>query len=386
EKRLQQAEKMEAIGTLAGGIAHDLNNIISTMINYPEMVLLDLEPDSELIEPINEIKKSGEKVAAIVQDLLTLARRKNINKEIINLNSVVHEFVESLQFKQMLKERPNIKLGLELEEKTPPIMGAHIHLYKVIMNLLVNACEAMPKGGRVIIRTGEQYLNGSIKDKLSVKPGKYVTLQVQDTGIGIPESDIPHIFEPFFTKKSMGRSGTGLGMAIVWGTVKDHDGYIWVESKINEGTIFTIYLPVSEEKDISSIQNHPINSLMGNQEKILIIDDEVSQRNVATRLLMRMGYQVESVENGEEALKYLKTSQIDLIILDMILGEGMDGLETYQEILKLNPEQKVIIVSGFSQTERVKKALELGVYTYITKPYSMEKIGKEIKNCLKKAK
>ncbi|PKN04287.1 MAG: hypothetical protein CVU74_07655, partial [Deltaproteobacteria bacterium HGW-Deltaproteobacteria-9] len=192
------------------------------------------------------------------------------------------------------------------------------------------------------------------------------------------------IFEPFYTKKAMGRSGTGLGLAIVWGTVKDHNGYIDVQTEVGEGTTFTLYFPVTREELVTPQQKIPVESYLGNGETVLVIDDIAEQREVASGLLKKLGYEVQSVSGGEEAVEYLRENKADIIVLDMIMAPGIDGLETYQRVLKINPQQKAILVSGFSETDRVKKAQQLGAGAYVKKPYVMERIGIAIRDELRR--
>ncbi|PKN04103.1 MAG: hybrid sensor histidine kinase/response regulator, partial [Deltaproteobacteria bacterium HGW-Deltaproteobacteria-9] len=192
------------------------------------------------------------------------------------------------------------------------------------------------------------------------------------------------IFEPFYTKKAMGRSGTGLGLAIVWGTVKDHNGYIDVQTEVGEGSTFTLYFPVTREELVTPQQKIPVESYLGNGETVLVIDDIAEQREVASGLLKKLGYEVQAVSGGEEAVEYLRENKADIIVLDMIMAPGIDGLETYQRVLKINPQQKAILVSGFSETDRVKKAQKLGAGAYVKKPYVMEKIGMAIRDELKR--
>ena len=182
----------------------------------------------------------------------------------------------------------------------------------------------------------------------------------------------------------MGRSGTGLGLAIVWGTVKDHDGYIDVQSEAGKGTVFTLYFPVTREEAAEKKDKIPVEQYMGHGESILVVDDTAEQRDIATRILTRLGYRVQAVSGGEEAVEYLKTQKADLLVLDMIMDPGIDGLETYERVLEVNPKQKAIIVSGFSESERVKKAQDLGAGAYVRKPYLMEKIGVAVRDELRK--
>jgi len=244
ETQLRKSQKMEAIGTLAGGVAHDLNNILSGLVSYPELLLMDLPGDSPLYQPILTIKKSGQKAAAIVQDLLTLARRGVSVTEVMNLNQLIEQYLNSPENQKILEYHPGVKVCPRLGKNLQNILGSPVHLSKTIMNLISNAAEAMPNGGEIVVSTENCYIDKSIKGFEAVEEGDYVTLKVSDTGIGISPEDIDRIFEPFYTNKTMGRSGTGLGMAVVWGTVKDHKGYIDVKSKLGEALRYISRLPV----------------------------------------------------------------------------------------------------------------------------------------------
>jgi len=384
EEQLQRARKMEAIGTLAGGVAHDLNNILSGVTSYPELLLMDIPEDSHLRKPLMTIQSSGQKAAAIVQDLLTLARRGVMVSEIVNLNDVVSSYLRSPEYAKLKSYHPDIQVKEELESDLLNISGSPVHLSKTIMNLVSNAVEAMSGEGEVIISTANEYVEEPIKGYDQIKEGEYVTLSVSDSGSGIPGEEVEKIFEPFYTKKIMGRSGTGLGMAVVWGTVKDHRGYLDVQSEEGKGTRFVIYFPVTRKKSIEIEERLTIKDYEGKGETILVVDDIKEQREIASAMLSRLGYRVDSVSTGEAAIEYLQNNQADLIVLDMMLGLGLDGLDTYQKIIELHPHQKAIIVSGFSETVRVRQAQRLGAELYIRKPYTIEKIGMAVRTQLDK--
>ncbi len=384
ETHLQQASKMEAVGTLAGGVAHDLNNILGGLVSYPELLLLQLPEDSPLRKSILTIQKSGEKAAAVVQDLLTLARRGVVVTEVVSPNEVISEYLKSPEHKKLQSYHPGVHIKTHLATDTLNILGSSTHLSKTVMNLVSNAAEAIPEGGALSISTENRYIDRPIRDYDHVKEGDYVVLTISDTGTGISPDDIDKIFEPFYTKKKMGKSGTGLGMAVVWGTVKDHNGYIDVQSTEGKGTTFTLYFPVTRERLPENESHLAIESYSGKGESILIVDDVEEQRQIASGMLIEMGYSVVSVSSGEEAVEYLTTNKIDLLILDMIMDPGMDGLDTYRKILETHPGQKAIIASGFSETDRVKEVLSLGAGAYIKKPFLLEKIGLAVKEELEK--
>lgn len=379
EIRLQHAHKMEAIGTLAGGVAHDLNNILSGIVSYPELLLMDIPLESSLRKPLLTIKKSGEKAASIVQDLLTLARRGVSASSVVNLNDIIIEYLESPEYEKLKQYHPHIDLTTQLDPELFTILGSPVHLSKTIMNLVSNAAEAMLKGGNLLVKTENKYLDRPLNGYEFIKEGDYVVLTVSDTGIGIPFKDQGRIFEPFYSKKVMGRSGTGLGMAVIWGTVKDHNGFIDIKSKEGRGTTFTLYFLMNKNARIQQITKANPEDLMGKGESVLIVDDVEEQRTIATEMLKKLGYNVTALASGEEAVSFMRNNSIDILILDMIMHPGIDGLDTYKEILKYHPKQKAIIVSGFSESDRVKRLQNLGAGTYVKKPYLIENIGKAIR-------
>jgi signal transduction histidine kinase len=238
---------MEAIGSLAGGVAHDLNNILPSLISFPDVILMDLPEDSPLRKPVLSIKRSGERAAAIAQDLLTLARRVVPLKAPVDLNGVIREYLESPEGSKLQSDYPNVQIEKDLEPGLPLILGSPVHLSKTVMNLVLNAVEAIPSDGRVVLSTRSLQLKEAIRGYEMIEPGKYALLSVTDTGVGISARYLEKIFEPFYTKKTMGRSGSGLGMAIVWGTVKDHRGYVDVKSEEGKGTTFDLYFQVPSE-------------------------------------------------------------------------------------------------------------------------------------------
>jgi PAS domain S-box-containing protein len=384
EAQLRQAQKMEAIGTLAGGVAHDLNNILSGLVSYPELVLLDIPEESPLRKPMLTIQKAGQKAAAIVQDMLTLARRGVSVAEVVNLNQIIRQYLASLECEKLLSFHPGAKVETELEANLLNILGSPVHLSKTIMNLVSNAAEAMPEGGTISISTQSRYLDKLLNGYETIDAGEYVILTVADIGTGISPAEIDKIFEPFYTKKAMGRSGTGLGMAVVWGTIKDHKGYIHVDSDEGKGTTIELYFPVTRKPIRSNDIPTTSEKYKGEGQTILVVDDVKEQREIAAKILTQLGYSVETVSSGEKAFEYLESKPADLIVLDMIMLPGIDGLETYKKIISKYPQQRAIIASGFSETDRVREAQRLGAGRYVKKPYTIEKIGMAVKSELSK--
>jgi signal transduction histidine kinase len=377
---LHRAQKMEAIGTLAGGVAHDINNILSGIVGYPDLLLLDIPEDSVLREPIIEIQESGNKVATIVQDLLTLARRGIVVTEVVNLNTVILEYLKSPEYEKLISYHPNVKVEKNLEPGLHNVVGSPVHLGKTVMNLVSNAAEAMPEGGTILIATHNRTINESLEVSSCAVEGSCVVFSISDSGVGMSADDLDKVFEPFYTKKKMGRSGTGLGMAVVWGTVQDHKGHIDVQSTEGEGTTFSLYLPATVEKQASKEPaDLSIEDYKGSGESILVVDDVREQRQIANRILTQLGYSVTTVSSGEEAVAHMESGPEDLIILDMIMEPGIDGLDTYKKIIQTHPGQKAVIVSGYSETTRVQEVQRLGAGTFVKKPYTMEKIGLAVK-------
>jgi PAS domain S-box-containing protein len=378
--RLANAQRMESLGVLAGGVAHDLNNILGPLVSYPEIIKMKLSPDDPIRDKIDKIQTSAERAADVVQDLLTMARRGRYEMKSINLNSIIESYLASPDFNNLKAKQPDIGIKLLLDQSIPSIYGSSSHLSKVLMNLVINAFDAMPRKGTLTLRTECRFMEKLIGGFSNIEGGNYVILSVIDSGIGISENDLRHIFEPFYSKKKLSRSGSGLGLAIVYGVIKDHNGYIDIKSEVNKGTDFYIYFPVDSTK--AKIEEKTDIIDIRGSENILVVDDVREQRELAATVLSSLGYNVETVASGEEAIGYLKARSADVVVLDMIMEPGMDGLDTYKKIIDIHPGQRAIIVSGFSETDRVREAGRIGVGKYVRKPYTMQKLGKAIREVL----
>lgn len=304
-----------------------------------------------------------------------MARRNVSVSEVVDLNDIIENYLNSPEFAKLKRDHSSLQIELALAPKLLPVTGSPVHLSKTIMNLISNAAEALEDGGQITIATTNQYIDTPIKGYDDVQEGDYVVITVSDDGIGIKSEDIERIFEPFYTKKIMGRSGTGLGMAVVWGAVKDHSGYIDVQSRESIGTDITIYLPASQQSRRGAVDLVSPDEYRGHNEHILVIDDIPEQREIATHMLEKLGYRVTAVASGEAAIDFVSKQSVDLLILDMIMEPGIDGLETYRRILDLYPGQKAIITSGFSESRRVRSAETLGAGAYLKKPYLIESLG-----------
>ncbi|WP_236888728.1 ATP-binding protein [Desulfoluna limicola] len=378
QERTSRMKRMEALGVMASGIAHDLNNILSAIVGYPDLILLDLPEESSMVRPLKMIKQSGERAADIVTDLLTVARGVAVDKDVHSLNLSIREYVASAEFRKLEHLHPDVAYTLDLEEALLNARYSPSHIRKSIMNLVTNASEAIEGAGEVTISTRNIYLDRPLSGYEDVSRGEYAVITVQDTGSGISPEDLERIFEPFYSRKVLGRSGSGLGLSVVWNTVRDHGGYINVTSG-EAGTAFDIYLPVTRDESTSLVETGATLDLKGGGESILVIDDEPHQREIACRMLASLGYTPQAVKSGEEAVEYLKRVKVDLLLLDMVMYPGMGGGEAYKKALDVAPGQRAVIASGYADSEAVKEAQRLGAGPYIRKPYTLERIGIAIK-------
>jgi len=379
----KNAEKMEAIGIMAGGVAHDLNNILSGIVSYPELLLLQLEEESELRKPIEEIQKSGKRAAAVVSDLLTMSRGVASTKSTTNLNKLIVEYLDSPEGKKIQSSYNNIQYFLNLDPKLSNLSCSAIHIKKCLMNLIINGSESIGNKGEIVISTSNQAVDKTIESVCPVVAGDYCILSVSDTGGGISQQDIQHIFEPFYTRKEMGKSGTGLGLVVVWNTIKDHHGGITVDCD-DKGSTFKLYLPATTEKVEEVTQKSDMGRLKGNGEVILVVDDEPLLRDVASQILTSLGYHTVCVDSGEKAVNYLKENKADLVLLDMLMPPGINGRKTYERIVEYKPGQRAVIASGFSDSDNVRKLQQIGAGGFVRKPYSIEQLGRVIQAELKK--
>jgi len=383
EKKLLRSQKMEAIGLMAGGVAHDLNNILSGIVGYPDLILMDLPEDSEIIPYVEAIKKSGLRAADVVADLLTIARGIASIRKPCRLNDVIDEYLESPEFEKLKSNMDNIKIVKNFDNDLLNISCSKVHIKKSIMNLVMNAVEAMNLNGVLSISTKNQYVDTPFYMGQYIEIGEYVVLSVKDTGHGIKKEDRERIFDPFYTKKVMGLSGTGLGLTVVWNTVKDHGGAVILETS-EEGSSFNLYFPVFRGKIREELQTEELIDINGSGETVLVIDDEPVQKEIATGMLKILGYKPYYVSSGKEAIIWLESNKVDIILLDMIMPSGLNGLQTYRKIVEINPGQKAVIASGYSQNKDVEKTLQLGAGRFIKKPYTIEVLGKAMKHELKK--
>ncbi|MFW6180146.1 MAG: ATP-binding protein [Spirochaetota bacterium] len=379
QKRVARAEKMEAIGLLAGGVAHDGNNILTGISGYLELLNMRIPEDDPNRRYIQGTLEATRKMGQLIDDLLTLTRSVVTRKKVLNLNEVVRDYLGSPMCRNLQSTHPEVRIEEQLQPGLLNMWGVSGHLVKMLMNLVTNAAEAMPKGGEISITTTNRVVDHPVEGyDRTIPEGRYVVLTVADQGTGIKDEDLGRVFEPFYTTKKSGRSGTGLGMALVYGIVKDHRGYLDLRSIPGRGTTFTIYFPVTGKQPEGEGSPLPEAQYLGSGQRVLVVDDVDAQRELLAEILARLGYQVEAVGSGEEAVEYLRDNRADLVVLDMIMDPGMDGLDTYRSISALRPGQRALIISGYARTERVSEAQRLGAGRFVKKPYTVETIGRAV--------
>ncbi len=382
EEKLTYAMRMESIGLMAGSVAHDLNNILSSIVTFPELLLLEMPVGAAYRKDIDRIKQAGQKAAEVVADLLTVARGSTCKKKIRNLNDILREYQDSLDYLQHTRSFPEIHLEIAPDPLLEDTRVSSIHVLKSLLNLVRNAAEAIDHGGTIKIYTAYRRLPDTLQGYEAIPPGQYAVLGVADSGKGIAEQHLPHIFQPFYSRKQMGISGTGLGLTIIMHTMRDHSGYIDLHSGA-EGTVFELYFPTTRGRHKSTDGTVNLDSLLGKGEKVLIIDDEENQRLLTSSLLKRLGYTPCTVENGEQAIRFLKEVPVDLLLLDLLMEPGMNGYETFKEIRRFLPNQRAVVTSGYHNHPDREKIRALGVSRYLPKPLSVTHLAMAIQQEMK---
>jgi len=395
-EQLSRAERMETIGVLAGGVAHDLNNILGPMVMIPEFIEDDLgaalqgdkAAHEEILESIGVMKTSANRAASVVRDLLALSRRGHYERIPTNINKLSCLTRSSGAIRNLGTSYPNVNIELHTSSEALMVLGSEDHLCRVMDNLIRNAVESIDGKGTVAVTTTKRHLDEPHHGYVRVPPGDYAIIEVADTGSGIENDHITRIFEPFYTKKKKTeRSGSGLGLSIVHGIVEDHKGFIDVASTVGRGTTFSLYIPLTAAPEsTSALDDRPLISGKG---RILVVDDEPGQRFLASTCLTRLGYTVGLADDGHAAVRFFAmakelrhASPYDLIVLDMRMEPGFDGLDTLRAIRELYPQQKVLIASGHAEDDRSSAALDLGA-KWLGKPYGLNEMSNAVAELLK---
>jgi len=375
ETQFQMAQKMEAIGTLAGGIAHDFNNLLMGIQGHISLMLFDLDsshPHYETLKKIEEQVKSG---ANLASQLLAFARRGKYEAKATDLNQIVQR--SSGMFERTRKE---IKVFRKYQEKIWPVEVDRNQIEQVLLNLYVNAWQAMQEGGNLYVETQNITLGPDYLKPFAVQPGRYVRISIRDTGAGMDKKTAARIFEPFFTTKEMGR-GTGLGLASVYGIIKNHGGFITVYSEVGHGTIFHIYLPAFE-KEVGE-EKKPAREILGGKETVLLVDDEETIIEVIEKALLLTGFKVLVARGGEEAVEVFKKNRerIDIVILDMIMP-GMGGGKVFDALRAIQPGVKVVLSSGYSIDGEASQIMARGCNGFIQKPFGIKELSQKIREVM----
>jgi two-component system, cell cycle sensor histidine kinase and response regulator CckA len=384
QKRIGKIDKLQSLGIMAGAVAHDLNNILVGIVSFPEILLCQIDPSDKVYAGIKQIQEAGKRAAAVVADLLLLARGSNFTTSPGNLNDIISTHLTSIEYQFIKARHPNISVQTDLQDNLHNVNCSFPHIHKILLNLINNALEASHANGNILISTKNcMYAPPPDSPESAASEAReHVLLAITDSGSGIAESDIERIFDPFFTTKKTGKSGTGLGLSIVWNVVRQHDG--WVEAKnTSHGASFHVYLPA----DITSGESNSLESVLklqtGNGEKILLVDDQESQNQIISIMLNKLGYTTHAVTSGEASLEYLRQRSADLVILDMKMGDGLNGRQTYEKILQIHPNQKGIVLSGYSDSEEIKRAMGLGISFCLEKPVTMAVLSAAVKHALR---
>jgi signal transduction histidine kinase/CheY-like chemotaxis protein len=380
EEQLRQSQKMEAIGALAGGIAHDFNNLMTAVIGYSDLLKMRMQRDDPLLGDLDQIRRAGERAASLTGQLLAFSRKQVLQPQVLDINHVISDTEKMLR--RIIGEHidlvtiPGAALGRVSADPN--------QVQQVLLNLAVNGRDAMPRGGKLTIETGNVYLDGACaRRRVDVEPGAYVLLAVSDTGCGMDAETVSHIFEPFFTTKEKGR-GTGLGLATVYGIIKQSGGHIWVYSEPGKGSTFKIYLRRLDKSAASEAgPSCAWEGALPGTETVLLVEDDEQVRNMAKKGLSLHGYDVIAAGNGEEALKVLEAHEgpVRILVTDVVMP-GLSGGELALRIASTHPEMKILYVSGYTDSAIVHHGvLEAGV-SFLQKPFTPGALARKVREVL----
>ena len=377
ETQFHQAQKLETIGTLAGGMAHDFNNLMATILGNTSLLLYDIDNTHPHYEPLKNIERQIKRGAELTTQLLGYARKGKYSVKPVNLNQIVEESATAFG-----RTRKEITIQCGLADDLLAVEADQGQIQQVLLNLFVNAADAMPQGGTLVLKTSNATHNDIKSKQYHPAAGDYLCLTVSDTGIGMDEKVRQRIFDPFFSTKASGK-GTGLGLASVYGIIKNHGGYIDVQSQKGQGSQFNIFLPATDKKVLEIAE--PAPEIMQGSGTILIVDDEKMVLDVGARLLKKLGYTVQESNNGRNAVALYKKLQdkINLVVLDIVMPD-MGGGEVYDRLKEINPKVKVLLSSGYSIDDQAREIMGRGCDGFIQKPFSMKAMSDKLSEILSK--
>ena len=381
EVQLVQSKKMEAIGTLAGGVAHDFNNLLTVIIGNAQLALMDAGKDGPLYEEIKEIKKAGERAASVTRQLLAFSRKQIIKPEILDINEEINETEKMLQ--RLIRE--DIEFLTVLEPELWKVYADPMQINQVLMNMVVNARDAMPGGGKLTIETANMELDNIYFQDRGVESalsGSYVMLAVTDNGTGMDEKTRSRVFDPFFTTKEK-VGGTGMGLSTVYGIVKQNNGYVWVYSEPGKGTTFKVYFPKVAEDVTAGKERAKVSDEISGSETVLIVEDNDALRKLAKNVLRKYGYEILEAENGEKALNVSETHEgpIHLLLTDVVMPK-MGGREAADRLQPLYPQMKVIYMSGYTDNTIVRHGVLAPGLNFLEKPFTPEALARKVREVL----
>jgi signal transduction histidine kinase len=384
EERMQEVVRLEAIGRLAGGIAHDLNNMLVAILGFSDLLGQSMEPDDPRLADVRQINEAADRCAELTRQLLAFARREMIQPRKLDLNAVIRHAGKMLR--PVLGE--NVSLNLQLSSDVGAIHADPGRVEQILMNLVLNCRDAMPRGGRVTVETAEVTLesdNSAWQQQSEAPPtGRYAMLAVTDTGHGMDPDTLQHIWEPFFTTKPTGK-GTGLGLAVVYGSVKQSGGFVWVDSEVGRGTVVRVYWPVISQRVEQATELPAPRPAERGRETILVVEDERVVRALMVRSLNGLGYSCVEAGNAEEALMVLRQEkQIDLVITDVVMP-GTSGGDLGLIIADLYPTLPVLYVSGFADNDVIRRGLLDASRPFLQKPFAPRELARKVREVLESA-
>lgn len=387
--QLNRAERMSSLGALAEGAARDLKEILGPVLELPGEIRKKLEPLHDGHGGLISIEEALRKAAAMIRDLEAIGKSNQFKKSALQVNDIIHGFLKSPDYRMLYGANPMIKVETRLAGELPLVNGSSQHLRQMIANLITNAMEAMTTGGVLRIHTSAGYEEQHVSQFGTRKPGDYVAIVFEDTSSQLTDEDIERLFEPFYVRNRLGRRMlSGLGLTMVYRVVEEHDGFVEIaHPEQAHGNVVKVFLPVSSDDEAEVLELRPDYT---GRERILLIDDSETQRNEASAMMSELGYEVTTAANGHEALHILRERlkrqpgkrPFDLMVIDLVLGDAFDGVETFKAALELFPEQRAILASGFADIARIVEARKLGIGRNFQKPYTIEALGKNIRLAL----